>query len=284
MANLFCSVGAMKAGTTWLHRQLVTHPDIFFTPEKEIHYLADPTGKLGAMKLSNRIQRFRQVVANLNELGINSRVRRNLNWYVNKYLSDSVDKSWYISLFDQKKEEKYVADFSNLYCLMDTNGWRNAHLCAKQIKVLYTMRSPIERLWSHVKFHHHLDPNFNYIEVSVNDWKRMTNIEGVAPYAEYGTAIRKLRSSIGESNLLFQFFEDVRSNEIDALRKIEYFLGVSNYNYDKEKVGRVVNPSTSVPIPRNFYRFAIRHHERQIHEVEKLGFKVPASWRNPFYE
>eukprot|EP00493_Phyllostaurus_siculus_P000433 UN00435 len=33
--NLFLSVGAMKAGTTWLYEQLKNHPEIHFTPEKE---------------------------------------------------------------------------------------------------------------------------------------------------------------------------------------------------------------------------------------------------------
>jgi len=39
--NLFLSVGAMKAGTTWLYKQLQYHPEIYFTPEKEIHYFAN---------------------------------------------------------------------------------------------------------------------------------------------------------------------------------------------------------------------------------------------------
>ena len=36
--NLFLSAGAMKAGTTWLYRVLERHPELYFTPEKEIHY------------------------------------------------------------------------------------------------------------------------------------------------------------------------------------------------------------------------------------------------------
>lgn len=35
--NLFLSIGAMKAGTTWLYAVLERHPALHFTPEKELH-------------------------------------------------------------------------------------------------------------------------------------------------------------------------------------------------------------------------------------------------------
>ena len=38
--NLFLSVGAMKAGTTFLFNALSRHPELYFTPEKELHYFA----------------------------------------------------------------------------------------------------------------------------------------------------------------------------------------------------------------------------------------------------
>lgn len=34
----FLGIGAQKAGTTWLHRNLDRHPDVFFAPRKEIHF------------------------------------------------------------------------------------------------------------------------------------------------------------------------------------------------------------------------------------------------------
>ena len=38
MERLFLSIGAMKAGTTWLYSLLQRHPKIQFTPEKKIHF------------------------------------------------------------------------------------------------------------------------------------------------------------------------------------------------------------------------------------------------------
>ncbi len=37
-ARFLMGVGAEKAGTSWLHRRLVQHPDVWTPPHKEIHY------------------------------------------------------------------------------------------------------------------------------------------------------------------------------------------------------------------------------------------------------
>ena len=37
----FLIIGAQKAGTTWLHRMLNQHPDIFFPEQKELHHFSN---------------------------------------------------------------------------------------------------------------------------------------------------------------------------------------------------------------------------------------------------
>ncbi len=34
----FLGIGAQKSGTTWLHQNLVRHPDLFLPPSKELHF------------------------------------------------------------------------------------------------------------------------------------------------------------------------------------------------------------------------------------------------------
>lgn len=58
--NLFLSVGAMKAGTTWLYEQLKDHPEIYFTPRKEIHYLANTVGIENQTGHHRRLQQSKQ--------------------------------------------------------------------------------------------------------------------------------------------------------------------------------------------------------------------------------
>src|SRR4029453_18936667 len=39
----FLCVGAQKAGTSWLYHQLVSHPDFWMPPVKELHYFDEMT-------------------------------------------------------------------------------------------------------------------------------------------------------------------------------------------------------------------------------------------------
>ena len=61
--NFFVCVGAQKAGTTWLARVLATHPDLFLTPVKEIHYFDHVRGiteHLSDKKRQSRYRKFHQ--------------------------------------------------------------------------------------------------------------------------------------------------------------------------------------------------------------------------------
>ena len=279
LTKLFCSAGAMKAGTTWLHRQLVLHPDIFFTPEKEIHYLCDPLGKKGPMTKSSRIDRFMRVTRNLGKSGINEHVRSNLRWYIDKYLDDDVSNEWYIDLFSNRKDESYVADFSNLYSELDSEGWANARKCAADLKVIYTMRNPAERLWSHIKFHYQIDnSNFNFASQSPKNWKHMASVKGIKPYGDYVRTVRRMRSELEQHELMFQFFEDVRSNPLESLREIETFLGISNFEFSETRMSNVVNASADVEMPKSFRDFAVAMHDKQTKGLEDLGLSPPRSW------
>ena len=98
--KLFLSIGAMKAGTTWLYAVLDRHPELHFAMEKEIHYFyhryVNPNQLSEAYRLreaKNRyLFRFDPEKANIDA------IRANLHW-VAQYLSRPVDDYWYRNLF-----------------------------------------------------------------------------------------------------------------------------------------------------------------------------------------
>jgi hypothetical protein len=57
--KLFLSVGAMKAGTTWLYDKLKQHPDIHFSPQKEVHFLSHYYGHTNSLLPVKRQRRAR---------------------------------------------------------------------------------------------------------------------------------------------------------------------------------------------------------------------------------
>jgi hypothetical protein len=124
MEKIFLSVGAMKAGTTFLFEVLRQHPKICFTPEKELHYFAhirglDPRLSRPVMKPKTSARPYIRSISPANNLkgkilshefrrhrlasvmrGRFSRIdsadelRAKVLWYADRYLIDPIDDHW----------------------------------------------------------------------------------------------------------------------------------------------------------------------------------------------
>ena len=151
--NLFIGAGAMKAGTTWLYSLLDTHPEIFFSLEKEIHYFYARYVDQNVLRDSVRLENVRSKYLRIDPASSNPEaVRKRLRWSA-AYLDGPLDDDWYRGLFMFRKRQTYIADFSNLYALLPEEAWSKIAARTGKLRVLYTMRDPVKRLWSHVKFH-----------------------------------------------------------------------------------------------------------------------------------
>lgn len=283
--HLFLSVGAMKAGTTWLHQQLAGHRDIHFCPEKEIHYFADPQAK-SYMALGGRVGRYQQVVRNLKAERVNPHVQRNLAWYASTYLAPQIDDAWYESLFTMrpppKAQARYVADFSNLYATLDVHGWAHVRRVARNLRVLYTMRHPAKRLWSHLKFSYEFSGRgAELANLGRDDFDSFMNNPNNIMHADYARAVTSLRAVLEPGELAFYFFEDFRGKPIETLRSIEMFLGVSEQAYRDDKLSAQINPSQSLAVPPAFAEAAEKVRVDQIEKLTALGFTVPQAWHDP---
>lgn len=283
--RLFLSVGAMKAGTTWLHQQLAGHQDVAFCPEKEIHYFADPDGN-DYMSLPGRLARYQRVVGNIRAERVNDHVRNNLSWYSSSYLQDKVDDNWYSNLFSphhqKRNEAAYCADFSNLYATLDENGWQHVRRIAKQVRVVYTMRHPSKRLWSQLKFGYEFGGDAAAVDkLSDSDFRSFLESPGNFAHADYASVVERLRCNLDESEVLFLFFEDFRNEPLGTLRKIERFLDISPQMYNVENLKKQVNPTQSTKAPEAFSDAAGSIHREQVNLLSKLDLQVPESWYDP---
>lgn len=196
--NLFLSVGAMKAGTTWLYNQLRHHPDIYFTPEKEIHYFAYNEGISNKLTYEHRVKKLQKVAKNIARSEVvKLQQQRNLEWYTLFTQDMEVSNDWYEQLFSLKGEEKFCADFSNLHCLMSQQGWSNVRKVSKNIKVIYTVRDPFKRLWSHYKFHQKFSGKESQtLEVTTKQFEKLLDKEFFWRNAQYAENYQKLKDNL----------------------------------------------------------------------------------------
>lgn len=250
--NLFLSVGAMKAGTTWLYEQLKDHPDIYFTPEKEIHYFANKVGIEKQLNHRNRILKLKEIMSKCAK-GNPKFIAENIDeiaWYANYAHPKEITNEWYETLFLQNKEKQFCADFSNLYCQMDSDGWENVHKLAKNVKVIYTLRDPLSRLWSHYKFHMKwVNREDEAIDVGFEHFKELLNKPWFWVNAEYAKNFNKLKKCLPEKNLKLLYFEDFRESPNEELRKVQDFIGVERAPVAEENFDKKVNATKSFQFP-----------------------------------
>lgn len=250
--NLFLSVGAMKAGTTWLYEQLKDHPDIYFTPEKEIHYFANKAGIEKQLNHRNRIIKLKEVMercAKGNPKFISENIDE-IAWYANYAHPKEITNEWYRSLFSQNESKKYCADFSNLYCQMDSEGWSNVHKIAKNVKVIYTLRDPLSRLWSHYKFHMKwVKREDEALEAGFEHFKDLLDKHWFWVNAEYVKNYKELKENLDESQLMLLYFEDFREDPSLMIEKVQRFLNVDVKGIDFSAASKKVNKTKEFPMP-----------------------------------
>ena len=146
----FIGIGAQKAGTTWLARNLAPHPEIHM-PRKEVHYfdrkMRDNSNAVTRFfgKTKNDEQWRRQVRR------IPSQVRRNpsfeeLRWNYRYYMRPYDDK-WYAQVFEPKRG-KMSGEITPAYSVLDHEKVAHVHRIMPDARIIFFMRNPIERVWS----------------------------------------------------------------------------------------------------------------------------------------
>ncbi|MCP5037504.1 MAG: sulfotransferase [Rhodobacteraceae bacterium] len=278
--NLFLSIGAMKTGTTWLHAVLERHPELHFCPEKEIHYFYHryvDTNRLNeSRRLANAKDRY---LGSFNPKKANiDRIRLNLHW-VAAYLNRPVDDFWFRNLFQMRQHERYACDFSNLNAHLPAEAWPQIEAQCDNLRVLYTMRDPIKRLWSHTKFHLQVTDRLDCLESwTPNQFETFVRQSHIWNNAEYGKVLSRLDEGLSRDKWKAIFFEDIHIDQRGMLRQIETFLGIDPYDYPQQLLDRRLNESAKQEMPEFFADLFAEDVTRIKNEVIVQGFELPEAW------
>lgn len=278
--RLFLSIGAMKAGTTWLYAVLGRHPALHVAMEKEIHYfhhryvnrhMLSEAYRLREAK-NRYLMRFDPEKANIDA------VRANLHW-ISAYLSRPVDDHWYRNLFPLRDQEAYACDFSNLHAQLPTEAWQQIAEKSEGLRVLFTMRDPVKRLWSHTKFHLQVTGQVERLQ----DWgpeefENFVRLPHIWVNAEYGQVLRRLREGLPQDMRKVIFYEDLHADQRGSLRDIETFLDVAAFAYPQHLLERRFTESVKHPMPDFFPALFEADIKRIRDEVEEEGFSLPKAW------
>lgn len=278
--NLFLSAGAMKAGTTWVYDKLQHNPKIEFCHEKEIYYFSHIDGVASSLDSHKRIRRANQAIKKAGrdiKSGDMTLKQYNelVNWYLN-YAASEINDSWYLDLFSEKvKNDKdaYCADFSNLTCFLSQEGWQHVRSLAKNIKVIYILRNPLERFWSHYKFHLQF---IKHSEMSTPDenvklFNRITSKKWFIRNSLYSENIKAMQEVLSPNEFKIYYLDDISAEPEKYLGDIERFLGVIECDYSNLGLSARKNSSIKKAIPEEWVEAIQANLKDELLELREMG-------------
>ena len=282
IGDFFVCIGAQKSGTTWLARILSSHPDLFMSPVKELHYfdhVAGLTQHLSERKLRSRNRKFLQrLVTQWHRFG---ELRRQRSWY-RTYLKGPIDDAWYASLFAERDGKRFAGEATPEYAIIGEDGYRHLARLAPQARILFIMRNPVTRAWSQA-LHHCRTTGQDAMRLGTGELIRIMeaspNFEQLCDYVATLEAVARV---FRPEQVMTLYYEDMHQDREKALRDVCAFIGIAFDPRATPELGKRFNRSQDVALPEE-----IRQHLRarfldQARRIEALVGRVPASWKKEF--
>ena len=280
MEKLFLSIGAMKAGTTWLYSLLERHPQIHFTPEKEIHFLAHHYLDKKHLTDEHRQHRAQTRLSNIGNLRP-ERQELIRSWYNDQYLNRVPSLTWYQNLFSSSQgRNQWNADFSNLSALIQAKGWKRLRSeVSEKIKAIYILREPCERLWSQYKFSGQSHENINPSDFEQRI-EHFLSDSAVNIHSQYCKNLDAVCEGIGHQNVKAMIFDDIQNQPEALLASVEQFLEIPARDHSSHNnLKRRINTTADQAPPAVFRQHCAPIVARELNGLLARGIEVPRRWR-----
>jgi len=231
----FLLIGPNRTGSTWLHRQLSVHPEIFLTTPKELHYFSCLGRPKHELFRSNSLEWYQQHFRVTDEVlaARDAQCRREFGVPFSPRAAGEASAS-YAGLVDAPR----LDDLARL---------------VPDVKAVISVRNPVERAWSHVKFDLTV-----LVKRKLEDVPRDEVMEHVRnPYilrcGLYTEVYELWSSALRPGHLLPIVFDRIRTEPQQVCREVCEFIGVDadpRFFQGVDQSGRnPTEPSRGVPSP-----------------------------------
>ena len=273
----FLCIGAMGSGTSWLNKNLGFHPEVWFTPIKELHHFDAqimPRERKRVRYFKHLRRRFRRLARKAKVL--DPTFMQDLSWDAHFFLRRRTN-DWYVRLF-RPMPGQIAGEITPAYAGLSVEKIREVHELNPKIKLIYIMRNPIDRSWTAVT--KILAKRKKRTLSNVPDKEIFNKLDSskVVIRSNYIEAIEKWGSVFPKEQFFITFFEDIAERPRELLLRIHEFLGITvSEEFISSNVSQKVNPSGKYksPIPVTFQIYLA---EQQIHQLRDLSrmFSGPA--------
>ena len=269
----FLIIGAQKAGTTWLDRNLSEHPKIWLPPEKEIHFFDLPrplpfAALLVALVLAARNWSKARLKRDYVKVKAGE---QSISWYVRYYFLPRTN-GWYRSLF-QPVAGQICGEASPPYAVLAESRIREIHRLIPKLKLIYILRDPMDRMWSDAAMFQSARFGGRGMENApgpkVADFLRDNRNLRHSRYAEN---LARWEHVFDPSQICLLFHDDIARQPAHVLRAVTEFLSVAPAPDDIATLNRRIN-SKNYPSPDKATEMFLAN--ELLDDLQALSKRVP---------
>ncbi len=205
------------------------------------------------------------------------------------YYSKWLDLSWYLDQFSAAGG-RVKGEASPSYAILPVETIRQIRSLMPNLKLVFLMREPIARSWSHAKhnFRYH-EANFlgntcEFEAVSPSLWRENFLHEWPLASGDYLGQLRRWLSVFPRQQIYVDFYESVVHDPQKLLRNLFAFLGVTR-DVDLSAFPSSEKIFSGLPgeLPPSLGRFLQQLHNDRTRELasflgEQFGLSLPSEW------
>jgi hypothetical protein len=278
---LFCA-GAVKAGTTWLYEYLREHPETYLRTIKEMQYF----DRLHGGNLKGRIKKLDLEIAAFEEELETGRAK----WptWVLRQIGDRAEYRKVLQSGDAPTDgylryltagaegKRLVGEMTPEYGLLPAANIRQISALAPDVRWVFLMRDPVQRLWSHVRmlvrrakpapeaFAGACEAKFDEVLAGA--------AKDVIQRGDYAAIHRRLTRGVDADKRLVMFYEHLLTPE--GVARVTDFLGLSRH---PAKLDKKVHEGVAVDMPAPL-RARARDWLRPQYAFVAETFGLPPEW------
>lgn len=249
------------------------HPALWVTPVKELHYF-DVRDR--ALQVAGPLQPIRMLVgrhyqekrwrkhaiAALREHWPSPN-RRRLRWDV-RYLFGVRGDDWYCSLFDLAPAKRLPGEVTPAYAALDDDGVDAVARLVPDAKIIYLLRNPIDRVWSHLAHRSYMRGG------GIGAIDEFLASEDVAARTSYAATLDRWEARFDSGQIFVGFLDDIARYPRKTLARVYQHIGVGPRVPHKVERRRVYSRADKT-IPTDI---AVGIAKRYQHEVEAIARRV----------
>lgn len=262
----FICVGPPKTATTWLFALFKKHPEVWVPPVKEVQYFWG-FGKHNNLP-TNLIRKISRVLFGYT----NKRWKK--RYFKERYLLyKSYPKMiwtkyflwdlfyiffppspfWYKCLFPSR-DNIITGDLSPTYSMMTSRQIKRIAKHYPNLKIIITLRDPIERVWSDVKM------DLSYRNVSLNADILIDTIERLSKRYDYTKIVSEWQMEFGSSQVKYFYYDKLVESPEHYFKDICDFLEIESAQLLRDPLihSRVFESGVNASVPEEVKELLIK--------------------------